>query len=358
MNTPDSEKTSERKYYGRYRGKVSDNNDPLRLFRVKCIVNEVLGTEFTTTWAATSQAYGGGSEYGDAEGLPVGTGVFVEFESGDVNRPLVVGTWWGNPRGKSPEPPQLTRADGPTCYKNDPSTMSPKGDDSFKTASCKDACQPVSPLIAKGGPKYPFNQVKKTKNNGIVLEIDDTPNLGRVHLWHGPSKSWFEIDRDGEVSVAVNGNVYWLTRANHRLHVKGTHDIAVDGEDTKKVGGDRWLSVGGATKRIMGGEETTWVQGLDQRVSFGGQKNWSFGDRIDVVFGNYKQFIMGKMQTNVFGIYDRLAAGTISDQASAIFHSGGGPSGSPPSPPNPPSCSGSPSCPVPSVDRSCPPLPR
>lgn len=349
---------AEKRYWGKYRGIVADDQDPMRLARLKCRVPEIIG-DMVTDWASpTVIPYGGGLNYGAFEVPPIGSAVFVVFESGDVNRPTYGGTWWGLPSGQAPEPPALTRSDGKTCWKSDPSTQSPKGDDKWKTAACEDACQPVSPLRSRGGVKYPNNQVRRTKNNGIVVEIDDTPNLGRVHLWHGPSKSWFEIDNTGEFSVRINGKTYWLTEKDHQLHVKGNADTYAEGKMTDRVGGDRWLQVGGASKRVLSGEETSWVQGPEKRVSYGGLKQWSFGDRVDVVFGNFKQFIMGKMQTNVFGIYERLASGIISDQASLIFHGGGGPSGSPPTPPSTPSCGGTPSCPVPSVDNACAPLPK
>ena len=52
---PGANRTEERKYLGRYRGFVVDVNDPLRTFRVKVRVAEILGREIITDWANTDQ---------------------------------------------------------------------------------------------------------------------------------------------------------------------------------------------------------------------------------------------------------------------------------------------------------------
>jgi len=368
---------SERRYYGCYRGTVADNLDPLRLGRVKCRCHEVLGLEMTTDWAAYKGGpFGGDLDCGVFAPPDVGAAVFVEFESGDVNRPLFTGTWWGQRKGMPPETPALARADGQTCWKTDPSTSAPKGIDQFRSATNEDQCQPISPLRAKGPPQYPCNKVLKTKNNGITVEIDDTPGRGRIHIWHGPSKSWVEIDSGGELSVRVAGKSYVLVEADDRHHVKGGRHALVEGDETVRVGKDRWLRVKANETREVGGLRDTFVTGKEQRVNQagldgfvvgeeqrvdqGGLKHWTIGDRVDVVVGNWTQWVVGNLQTNVFGNYDRIAAGNISDVASAIAHSKGTPTGAPPVPPvqpQPPQPVQPPGCPVTPPDFTCPPTP-
>lgn len=80
------------RFYGKYRGLVLVNQDPLQLGRLQATVPEVLG-ETPSGWALPCAPYGG-----TACGLfaipPIGAGVWVEFESGDVSRPIWTGTWW------------------------------------------------------------------------------------------------------------------------------------------------------------------------------------------------------------------------------------------------------------------------
>jgi Type VI secretion system/phage-baseplate injector OB domain len=82
------------RFYGKYRGLVSDNADPSNLGRVKATVPEVLGS-VPTGWALPCAPYAG-----NGVGLftipPKGAGVWIEFEAGDVSRPIWTGTWWGD----------------------------------------------------------------------------------------------------------------------------------------------------------------------------------------------------------------------------------------------------------------------
>lgn len=82
-----------RRLFGKYRGLVTDNQDPKNLGRIKARVPEVLA-DVETGWALPSAPYSG-----DGEGLftvpPRDAGVWIEFEAGDVSRPIWSGCWWG-----------------------------------------------------------------------------------------------------------------------------------------------------------------------------------------------------------------------------------------------------------------------
>jgi uncharacterized protein involved in type VI secretion and phage assembly len=82
------------RHYGKYRGTVSDNQDPRSQGRIKVKVPEVL-VDVDSGWALPCTPYAG-----DATGAyavpPVGAGVWVEFEAGDVSRPIWVGGWWAS----------------------------------------------------------------------------------------------------------------------------------------------------------------------------------------------------------------------------------------------------------------------
>lgn len=81
------------RYYGKYRGLVVDNNDPRNLGRVKASVRELLG-DVDSGWALPCLPYAGNGE-GQFTVPPVGAGVWIEFESGDLSRPIWSGCWWG-----------------------------------------------------------------------------------------------------------------------------------------------------------------------------------------------------------------------------------------------------------------------
>jgi hypothetical protein len=83
----------ERRYFGKYRGAVTDNSDPDNLGRLRAKVPRVLGDE-ETGWALPAFAYGGASEQGLSLVPDVGAGVWIEFEGGDLSYPIWTGTWF------------------------------------------------------------------------------------------------------------------------------------------------------------------------------------------------------------------------------------------------------------------------
>jgi uncharacterized protein involved in type VI secretion and phage assembly len=80
-------------YYGKYRGKVTANVDPERRGRVQVSCPAVL-VDVERAWALPSSPYAG-SGVGLFTVPPVGANVWVEFEGGDIDHPIVAGCFWG-----------------------------------------------------------------------------------------------------------------------------------------------------------------------------------------------------------------------------------------------------------------------
>jgi phage baseplate assembly protein gpV len=78
------------RFYGKYRGIVSDTD--ASTMRIKAIVPAVLG-ETSTGWCLPCVPYAG-SGTGFAFLPEVGSGVWIEFEGGDVSYPIWVGGYW------------------------------------------------------------------------------------------------------------------------------------------------------------------------------------------------------------------------------------------------------------------------
>jgi len=93
----------EGRYFGKYRGQVTDNDDPDNLGRLKAKVPRLLGDE-ETGWALPAFIYGGASEQGLFAMPDVGAGVWIEFEGGDLSYPIWSGTWYTS--GAIPESAQ------------------------------------------------------------------------------------------------------------------------------------------------------------------------------------------------------------------------------------------------------------
>ena len=80
-------------FYGKYRGTVVNNIDPLQIGRIQAIVPDV-GSLVPSTWAMPCVPVAGPNMGFFA--LPmIGSGVWIEFERGDPDHPIWVGCYWG-----------------------------------------------------------------------------------------------------------------------------------------------------------------------------------------------------------------------------------------------------------------------
>lgn len=97
--------------YGKYRGIVSNNVDPQSMGRIQAMVPEVLQA-VPTGWASPCAPVGG-LKSGFFHIPSIGSGVWIEFEAGDVSRPIWTGGYWGAPEvpgiPPSPAPPLPTQ---------------------------------------------------------------------------------------------------------------------------------------------------------------------------------------------------------------------------------------------------------
>ncbi|NVH74227.1 baseplate assembly protein [Paraburkholderia sp. JPY432] len=83
-----------RRYYGKYRGVVTNPVDIEKRGRVQVTVPDVYGPNISS-WARPCLPWGGIAM--GAYSVPlVGANVWVEFEQGLADYPIVVGYWWGS----------------------------------------------------------------------------------------------------------------------------------------------------------------------------------------------------------------------------------------------------------------------
>lgn len=80
-------------FYGKYRGTVVNNVDPLQIGRIQAIVPDV-GSLVPGTWAMPCVPIAG-PNMGFFAVPMVGSGVWIEFERGDPDHPIWVGCYWG-----------------------------------------------------------------------------------------------------------------------------------------------------------------------------------------------------------------------------------------------------------------------
>jgi uncharacterized protein involved in type VI secretion and phage assembly len=83
----------EGKYYGKHRGLVLNNIDPMQKARLLVQVPDVLGLG-TSSWAMPCVPIAG-PQMGVYVVPLIGSGVWVEFEGGDPDYPIWTGGFWG-----------------------------------------------------------------------------------------------------------------------------------------------------------------------------------------------------------------------------------------------------------------------
>jgi len=82
-----------KKYYGKYRGTVINNIDPMQIGRIQVIVPDVSGI-LPTSFAMPCLPLAG-KQMGVYMVPQIGSGVWVEFEQGDPDYPIWSGCFWG-----------------------------------------------------------------------------------------------------------------------------------------------------------------------------------------------------------------------------------------------------------------------
>jgi uncharacterized protein involved in type VI secretion and phage assembly len=147
-------------YYGKYRGIVTDNQDPLRLGRIQTRVQDVLGSD-DIGWALPALPYAG-----DGVGLylipPVGASVWIEFEHGDIEYPIWTGCFWSGRDqlpGSAPSPDVKVLKTGAT------------------TITLTDTSGQASIVIETGNLKIAMDSQGITLSNGSQKIVLSTSNV-------------------------------------------------------------------------------------------------------------------------------------------------------------------------------------
>jgi uncharacterized protein involved in type VI secretion and phage assembly len=83
-----------KRFYGKYRGTVINNVDPMQMGRIQAMVPDVSNV-IPSSWAMPCFPVTG-KQMGAWMIPQVGTGVWIEFEQGDPDYPIWSGCWFGS----------------------------------------------------------------------------------------------------------------------------------------------------------------------------------------------------------------------------------------------------------------------
>lgn len=87
--------------FGKYHGLVTKVGEGDDLGKIKARVPEIYGDDVISPWALPSVPFAG-SDHGLVVLPEEDDGVWIEFEAGDISRPIWCGCWWAD--GEIPEP--------------------------------------------------------------------------------------------------------------------------------------------------------------------------------------------------------------------------------------------------------------
>ena len=165
----------------------------------------MLGPEVVTGWAMPCVPYGGQKNQGFFCIPEVGAGVWVEFEEGDLEFPIWVGTFWSEPGGNS-EIPTINDADGKE-RKNDADAKEPKNEQ-----------QP------------PTRKILKT-NKGHTIQFEDADGEEMVIIVEATHKHVVTLNKDGiQITDGVNGNKIILGKDGIQIGSSGASEPFVLGK--------------------------------------------------------------------------------------------------------------------------------
>lgn len=167
------------KYYGKYRGFVESNEDPDQLGRLQLRVPSVLGTA-VTDWALPCLPFGGTAGLGWFVIPEQDAQVWVEFEEGELRRPIWVGTFWQK-SGDAPADAQKTP---------------------------------------------PTTRLLQTPS-GHVLQLDDEEGAEQIRLHHAGGAELL-IDENGTISITDQaGNSITLDADQTQISIVDANDNAI-----------------------------------------------------------------------------------------------------------------------------------
>jgi uncharacterized protein involved in type VI secretion and phage assembly len=202
----------ERRFYGKYRAIVVDNQDPKQLGRLKVKVPSVLGADVVTGWATPCAPYGGAADQGLLFVPEPDAGVWVEFEEGDLEFPIWVGTYWSRP-GDTSQLPRPQRDDGTEQDKvQDPPTRKILKTRKGHTVQFEDADGAEAVLVREGASGHLITMDK----HGIKI-IDKNQNT-------------ILLDDDGVTITDATGNAVELTGSAFTLTAKVPFKLDASGQ--------------------------------------------------------------------------------------------------------------------------------
>jgi len=370
-------RTFNNRLFGTYRGIVKQINDALKLGYVRVYIPVIHNNKIPPEklpLAYVVQPYGGGRNYGQFYIPPVGSAVFVQFEDGNPESPLVIGCWYGDVVKQDENDPKKVikiTEEVPKTIKNCFVVHKQEGEDDELSLFASKA---EIDIEQRTGEKEPYDSTDSYRDintpeprnliiksfKGHTFEIDDTgigdletsqstihnegirftTRKGQIiHIIDQPNKEAIlikngdEVDADGNI---IPGNYIQIDQVNKNINIYSNNNLSeeVTTDSVKHVGGDELSTIdnnkntkiiGNKTDKING-NWTVLVKGnIDITVvgnctlTSGGTTTVNTGGNVIVdCKGSMNTTVLGSMTATVAGSMNTTVAGPITVTGASI----------------------------------------
>ena len=212
-------------------GVVEDREDPQKLGRVKVRIHDYHGTKIQTPTADLQWAF---IIMQPTSASYQKTGFFADGGEGQV--PMVLGSLPGiEDKDQAKHDVTLLAREVNPLNKN---TVGPEPSSAYSAV-------------------YPYNRVYQSES-GHVIELDDTPNKERIHVFHR-SGTYTEINQEGrrvnkivgdDIEVVLKDKTVYI-QGNAKVEILGNVDVTVNGNYNLNVTGD--IKINGKTINLNNG---------------------------------------------------------------------------------------------------------
>lgn len=219
--------TVPKRYFGKYRGKVIENIDPLFLGRIMPIVPAI--SDLPLTWAMPCTPYAG-PMVGFYAIPPISANVWIEFEGGDPDYPIWTGCFW-----EEGQVPLEAPAPGMTILKTESITLVLNDDPEVGgltleiTPPAVDA--PISITLNSAGiqieTEAEFQLTSQDTNitcDAVSVEAPDTNITGNVGI-EGAVEIEGDVDVTGAVEIQGDVDVTGAVEVQGDVEILGAQEI-------------------------------------------------------------------------------------------------------------------------------------
>lgn len=156
----------DQKYFGKYRGIVTNNSDPAQMARIKANIPDLFGTN-ETGWIDSANGFLPNSVF-----IPsVGDKVWIEFEDGNINLPIYTSCWYSRNNGISNIPNEakinypnshvIKTSAGSLIHLNDIKSSIKISTNSGNKIDIDDSIQSIN-IITVAGNKLELNEINQS----------------------------------------------------------------------------------------------------------------------------------------------------------------------------------------------------